>query len=139
MDNNKNGEYIKCAICEVTYGVRMGDMPKGTMNWSKSNYALPGFPGTETINFSYSFPSGKKADAHELTMQEASFVPSGDLTVEYALPDRNAELTAWAYRPSASDEPKPNPKRAKQKPASDDKEADAPTANAAIAIPSMIR
>ncbi|NUO50028.1 MAG: hypothetical protein HOV80_14325, partial [Polyangiaceae bacterium] len=31
------------------------------------------------------------------TMNEKNFVPAGDLTVEYALPNRKQELTAWAY------------------------------------------
>ena len=62
MDANQNGDFIKCAICEVTYGIRFGDMPNGTMHWSMSNNALPGFPGTKTINFGYNFPSGIKAD-----------------------------------------------------------------------------
>lgn len=37
-------------------------------------------------------------------MHADSFVPAGDLTVEYALPDRDKEVTAWAYRaePSAA-------------------------------------
>lgn len=37
-------------------------------------------------------------DAERFSMSEKNFVPAGDLTVEYALPDRNAELTAWAYQ-----------------------------------------
>ena len=28
-----NGEFIKCAVCETTYGKRVGDMPDGTMKW----------------------------------------------------------------------------------------------------------
>jgi Mg-chelatase subunit ChlD len=31
------------------------------------------------------------------TMHADAFVPAGDLTVEYALPDRDKEVTAWAY------------------------------------------
>ncbi len=31
------------------------------------------------------------------TLNEKNFVPAGDLTVEYALPNRKQELTAWAY------------------------------------------
>ena len=29
--NSTNGDYIKCAICETTYGERIGDMPDGIM------------------------------------------------------------------------------------------------------------
>ncbi len=35
-------------------------------------------------------------------MNEKGFVPAGDLTIEYALPDRKAELTAWAFEASPS-------------------------------------
>lgn len=36
--------------------------------------------------------------AERLTMQASSFVPSGDLTVEFALPGDSREVTAWAYQ-----------------------------------------
>ncbi|HEU4408030.1 MAG TPA: VIT domain-containing protein [Polyangiaceae bacterium] len=51
-------------------------------------YALqPGAPGGD-------------ARAERLGFQQARFVPTGDLQVEYGLPDRDAELSAWAYRPA---------------------------------------
>lgn len=37
-----------------------------------------------------------------LTMSASSFVPAGDLSFEYALPDRGAEAAAWAYQPESS-------------------------------------
>lgn len=40
--------------------------------------------------------------AERLRFDSRSFVPSGDFTVDYALPDRNAELSAWAYRDPAA-------------------------------------
>jgi len=41
--------------------------------------------------------------AKRLTMHADKFIPAGDLTVEYALPNRDKEITTWAYRmdPSA--------------------------------------
>lgn len=47
-------------------------------------------------------PGGAGADARaeRLAFQQARFVPTGDLQVEYGLPDRDAELSAWAYRPA---------------------------------------
>ncbi len=42
------------------------------------------------------------AGADRFVMNEKSFVPAGDLTVEYALPDRKSELTAWAYEMPAT-------------------------------------
>jgi hypothetical protein len=38
-----------------------------------------------------------KADDKRLTMHEQHFAPTGDLTVEYALPNRSSEMTAWTY------------------------------------------
>lgn len=37
-------------------------------------------------------------DGDRRTMHADNFVPAGDLTVEYALPDRDKEVTAWAYQ-----------------------------------------
>jgi len=70
----------------------------------------------------YELTRGKANGADQLAMNATSFSPSGDLTVEYALPDREAELTAWAYKPSADEasklrakaEPKPLPESAKK-------------------------
>ena len=31
--NSAKQEFIKCAVCESTYGVRTGDMPHGIMKW----------------------------------------------------------------------------------------------------------
>lgn len=42
-------------------------------------------------------------DAERLTLNRSQFRPSGDLVIEYALPARDAELKAWAYKPSAED------------------------------------
>lgn len=36
--------------------------------------------------------------AERRTFHADNFVPAGDLTVEFALPDRDRELTAWAYK-----------------------------------------
>lgn len=47
-------------------------------------------------------PSGERR-----TLQANGFVPAGDLTVEYALPDREREATAWAYQTAAADLPEP--------------------------------
>jgi hypothetical protein len=43
-------------------------------------------------------------DGDRRTLHADNFVPAGDLTVEYALPDRDKEVTAWAYSvpPSAT-------------------------------------
>jgi hypothetical protein len=52
----------------------------------------------------YELPS-TGGDDGQRTMHVDNFVPAGDLTVEYALPDRDKEATAWAYedpsRPAA--------------------------------------
>ncbi len=51
----------------------------------------------------YQLASAKNNGADQLSMNATSFSPTGDLTVEYALPERDAELTAWAYKPSADE------------------------------------
>lgn len=33
MKSNKE-DYIKCAVCETNYGIRVGSMPDGTFRWS---------------------------------------------------------------------------------------------------------
>ena len=45
-------------------------------------------------------PDGSAApsvDGERRTMHADAFVPAGDLTVEYALPGRDKEVTSWAY------------------------------------------
>jgi hypothetical protein len=49
----------------------------------------------------YQLASSKSGGAERLNMNASSFIPSGDLTLELALPGRDAELSAWAYRPEA--------------------------------------
>jgi len=39
-----------------------------------------------------------EGEAARRTFHADNFTPAGDLTVEYALPDREKEVTAWAYR-----------------------------------------
>ncbi len=54
----------------------------------------------------YELAKSKSGGADELTLHENGFSPSGDLTVEYALPNRDAELTAWAYQPPPDEKSK---------------------------------
>ncbi len=53
--------------------------------------------GITTRGYELTSASGEGA-ADRRTLHANNFTPSGDLTVEYALPDRNKEVTAWAYR-----------------------------------------
>ncbi len=48
----------------------------------------------------YGMNRGGSGEADSLTLSEQSFVPSGDLVVEYATADRDTELSAWAYQPT---------------------------------------
>jgi len=50
--------------------------------------------GLQTRGYELASASG---DGDRRTMHADSFIPAGDLTVEYALPDRDKEATAWAY------------------------------------------
>ncbi|HVR20153.1 MAG TPA: FecR domain-containing protein, partial [Polyangiaceae bacterium] len=45
----------------------------------------------------YTLDRRQRADATSLGMSARGFVPSGDLMLEYALPNRTAELTAFTY------------------------------------------
>lgn len=68
----------------------------------------------------YELAKSKSNGADQLTMNATSFSPSGDLTVEYALPERDAELTAWAYKPSADEASKLRQKSEAKAPKADD-------------------
>jgi Mg-chelatase subunit ChlD/tetratricopeptide (TPR) repeat protein len=48
----------------------------------------------------YTLDRRSSTDATSLGMSAQGFVPSGDLLVEYALPNRDAELTAFSYHES---------------------------------------
>jgi hypothetical protein len=41
-----------------------------------------------------------EGEVTRITHAERNFVPAGDLVVEYALPERDREVTAWAYAPT---------------------------------------
>lgn len=45
----------------------------------------------------YDLASGKQGDANTLTLTREDFGPTGDLSIEYSLADRRAELSAFAY------------------------------------------
>ena len=91
--------------------------------------------GVQTRGYELS-PSGGDAAAERRTLSATGFVPAGDLTVEYALPDRDREATAWAYRmePTSAplpEEPKDGPAATKAKTT---EEKDAAAAARAIAF-----
>lgn len=52
-----HGEYLKCAVCSVTYGVRTGDQPPGTFKWSLENLRCSGFT-EKTWVVQYRFDGG---------------------------------------------------------------------------------
>jgi hypothetical protein len=82
----------------------------------------------------YELAKSKAGGADQLAMNATSFSPAGDLTVEYALPDRDAELTAWAYKPTA-DEAKTRATKAEAKPSAGAKTAGNAVLEAAPAAP----
>ncbi len=51
----------------------------------------------------YPLTRGVDGGATTLTLSQENATPSGDLGVEYALPNPNAELRAWAYAPSEAE------------------------------------
>ena len=65
----------------------------------------------------YDLARSSSAGVSSLKLAAKSFVPSGDLTLEYALPQRDAELTVWAYKPSPGElEAAHRPAKASQRP-----------------------
>ncbi|MFO0590880.1 MAG: VIT domain-containing protein [Polyangiaceae bacterium] len=53
--------------------------------------------GVTTRGYDLAQASGEGAGDRRV-MHADNFTPAGDLTVEYALPDRDKEVTAWAYQ-----------------------------------------
>ena len=53
-----SAKWIKCPICNILYGIRLGDMPKGTMDVQIDHtMKCQGYP-SGTIIITYSFPNG---------------------------------------------------------------------------------
>lgn len=53
------GEFLRCAICSITYGIRTGDQPPGTMDWFLGDAKCEGYPkATKTWEVSYLFNAG---------------------------------------------------------------------------------
>ena len=62
-NSNGHGEFLKCAVCEIIYGKRTGEMPDGEMSWQlNKNTHLQGYQGEGMISWHYDFPSGIKPD-----------------------------------------------------------------------------
>jgi hypothetical protein len=57
----------------------------------------------------YTMTDGASTSEHteRKELRQARFVPAGDLTVEYALPDRDKEVSTWAYQPSTGTDTAP--------------------------------
>lgn len=92
---------------------------KPTGGFRRYNYPLPHDPGgtTKIDSFEvdvqvrghdpklgvrsagYALAATRQSNVEQLRFSERGFVPRGDLILEYALPNRDAELTAWTYLP----------------------------------------
>ncbi len=88
----------------------------------------------------YGLTAGRAGGAQHLSLTASDFVPTGDLTVEYALPDRDSELTSWSYQPSspaspAADDPVPGSQYKPVEPVSADGPAPAATAGVGPTAP----
>jgi hypothetical protein len=88
--------------------------------------------GVRTQGYELRRSNANGADAFEMATRD--FVPSGDLTLEFALPNRDAELTAWAYRPSAGERKAPKKPAATGAPELESPRADDDKAYVAIAL-----
>lgn len=56
--------YIQCPVCMTIYGEKRGNQPPGSMDWTILHYALPGHPGTRTIQITYNIASGLQSPEH---------------------------------------------------------------------------
>ncbi|KAK9966114.1 hypothetical protein ABG768_003242 [Culter alburnus] len=53
-----------CPVCKEVYGKLEGNQPDGTMNVTRSRTNLPGYPHCDTIEITYSIPSGVQTEKH---------------------------------------------------------------------------
>jgi len=63
---DKSGPFLKCPICMLVYGTRVGNQPAGTMNVSRTTTSLAGYEKYGTITVSYHFPDGVQGPEHRL-------------------------------------------------------------------------
>jgi hypothetical protein len=61
-----------------------------------------GTVGVRPRGYALSSDPSARAGASRMTYAQDGFVPAGDLVLEYALGDREAPVTAWAYAPRAT-------------------------------------
>jgi tetratricopeptide (TPR) repeat protein len=81
----------------------------------------------------YALSRGAQVDgADTLGMTASQFVPTGDLVIEYATPDGSAEVSAWAYQPTAPATPADSGRSAKS--AESGKPGEEATAEALAAV-----
>jgi hypothetical protein len=53
--------FLRCPVCNTSYGVITGDMPKGTMSYKRhppNDIPCEGFEEYGTIMIEYKFPNG---------------------------------------------------------------------------------
>jgi tetratricopeptide (TPR) repeat protein len=95
--------------------------------------------GVTTYGYELQPPSSRAGELGERRVLSArNFVPAGDLTVEYALPDRDRDVTTWAYQaaPASVDVAAPKAKTPEAQAAAEAASAMAndPSAYVAIAL-----
>ena len=71
--------------------------------------------GVQTRGYELAAGGASDGAAERRTLSSTGFTPAGDLTVEYALPDRDREVTAWAYKMDAAPPPPPDAQNAATK------------------------
>ena len=73
---NAKGDFIKCAVCETTYGIRVGEMPDGVLSWKLTTEACQGYESYQTIEFLYRFPNGIRDGTSFTGTSRAAFLPA---------------------------------------------------------------
>ena len=80
QSTNDGVSYYKCVVCQKQYGMRTGDMPSGTMQWTTDpNCKLQGF---EHLNYSiiirYNFPNGVKNGVNYTGTRRTAYLPGNE-------------------------------------------------------------
>ena len=68
LQAGESKSYLKCAVCNISYGLQTGEMPPGTMTWktvSNRLIGIDGYPNLQSaIEIGYNIPSGKLPDGN---------------------------------------------------------------------------
>lgn len=68
-------DYLKCAVCSITYGIRTGDQPPGSMTYKLEPFNCAGYPKTKTWTIRYQLSNGVRNGQKFNADQRFCYVP----------------------------------------------------------------